>query len=74
MEIIKYRCDICGSIYDTKEECQNCQSSHHTNLYIKSISFSNLSIMSGYRENDFPFKIVVSDVDQNETREYFLKK
>lgn len=72
MQITKYKCDICGTIFDTEEECKKCQSSHYTQLYIKSISFSPKSILHN-APNEFPYKIVVSDVNQNITKEYYLK-
>lgn len=74
MKIVKYKCEVCNTVYDSEEDCHNCQSSHHTRLYIKSMKFSPKDFLGITHDNDFPYMIVVSDVDQNVTREYYIKK
>ena len=72
-KIIKFECKICHTVFDSEEDCYNCEASHHDKLYIKSMCFSKKDFLVG-RDNIFPYKIVVSDVDQNVTKEYFINK
>lgn len=74
MKIVKYKCDICHTVFDSEEDYHNCEMHHHTKLYIKSMVFTAQDFMGIPVDNAFPYKIVVSDVDQNVTREYYLKK
>lgn len=45
-EVISYKCEKCGKVWSTKEECQRCESSHVNSLeevYIGSLLYEELT-------------------------------
>lgn len=65
-KIIRFECEVCHTIFDSEEDCQYCEASHHGKLRIKSAHFAP--------KDSYPYKIVVSDAKNNTTREYFIKE
>lgn len=69
-EIIKYRCEICGTIYDTQEACAECEGFHVIPSLIDTCVFHPITSKPEFK---FPVKINVTMAD-NSVLEYYFKR
>lgn len=67
----KYECEFCHEVYDTEEECQKCESSHHMPKKMVSVCFSAKNPMNEFYEAPYPMSIVVRMDDDKEIK-YFI--
>lgn len=70
-EIPYYKCDVCGEVYNGKEEAQNCENSHVTPLSVRASFLRNKRCL----DNEFygKPKIVIVKMSNGEEYEYVYK-
>ena len=55
----KYKCEICGKVYDNKRECEACETGHKKPTKIIDRKYEDI----GVRTVGFPYQITVETQD-----------